>query len=129
MSDESRDQDEQGRGPSTAEKVLTAISIAFTVLVFAFVAWQAVQPPTSGAPRAKTVGVQTGPNGSTLVHVRITNPGNAGLLSATVEANCSQPPPEVAFENVPAGGQEEGVLVCPAGTTDLNVSVSSWIPV
>lgn len=120
----SRDQGEV----STAEKALTVVSVAFTVLVFGYVAWHAVKPPSEVQPKAEVVGTERAANGSVLVYVRFTSPGDSGLLSATVEADCERPPPEVVFENVPAGGREQGVLVCPPGTTNPNVSVSSWIP-
>lgn len=121
-------QGQQNQGPSTAEKVLTGISVVFTVLLFGFVAWQAIQPPGGAHPQAEVVGTDEAANGSVLVRVELTNPGNAGLISATVEANCSQPPPDTTFEYVPSGGRERGILVCPPGTTRPNVSVSAWVP-
>lgn len=119
---------QQNEGPSTAEKVLIGISVAFTLLLFGYVAWQAVQPPGSAHPQAKVVGTEQLSNGSVAVHVELTNPGNAGLISATVEASCDQPPPDTTLEYVPAGGREQGVLVCPPGTTRPDVSVSAWVP-
>lgn len=121
-------QSQQNQGPSTAEKVLTVISVAFAVLLFSYVAWQAVQPPDGTQPQVEVVGTDEAANGSVVVHVELTNPGNAGLISATAEASCGQPPPDVTFEYVPAGGREQGVLVCPLGTTRPDVSVSAWVP-
>lgn len=112
---------------SVAEKVLTAISVAFTVALFAYVIWQATFVPNGGVPRATVVGTETLSDGSVRVNVRFANPGDVGLVTATVEANCTRPPPEVQFENVPADGRREGTVVCPAGTTAPNVSVSSWV--
>ena len=63
-----------------------------------------------------------------LVHVLFEASGDRGLASATVEVDCERPPPDLTFENVPADGRERGTLVCPAGTTDPNASVSSWEP-
>lgn len=120
--------EEQNQGSSAAEKVLTGISIAFTVLLFSYVALQAVQPPDGTHPQAHVVGTDEASNGSVVVRVELTNAGNAGLISATVETDCERPPPDVTFEYVPAGDRERGTLVCPAGTTRPNVSVSSWVP-
>jgi uncharacterized protein (TIGR02588 family) len=126
--------DRQDRGnrqdeePSAAAKALTGISVLLTVLLFGYVAWQAVQPPVDAHPQATVVGTDEASNGSVLVRVELTNPGDTGLISATVETDCEQPPPDVTFDYVPAGGREQGVLVCPTGTTDPNVSVSSWVP-
>lgn len=119
---------DRSEGPSTAEKTLTAISIAFTLLLFGFVAWQAVQPPTGGQPQAEVLGTEEASNGSVLVTVELTNPGSAGLISATVESDCTRPPTETRFSYVPAGDREQAILVCPSGTTRANVSVSSWVP-
>lgn len=120
--------DQQDEGPSTAEKVLTGISVAFTLLLFGYVAWQAVQSPGATQPEAEVVGVERLANGSVAVRVELTNPGGSGLISATVEASCDQPPPDATFEYVPADGREQGILVCPPGTTRPNVSVSAWVP-
>lgn len=127
-------QNQQGQGgqqneeSSTAEKVLTGISVVFTVLLFSYVAWQAVQQPVGAHPQAEVVGTEQLSNGSVAVRVQLTNPGNVGLISATVEANCDRPPPDTMFEYVPASGREQGILVCPPGTTRPDVSVSSWVP-
>lgn len=126
--DQQGQQDQQNGGPSTAEKVLTGISVAFTVLLFGYVAWQAVQPPGGVGPQAEVTGTEQLSNGSVAVHVELTNPGDTGLVSATVEANCDQPPSDTTLEYLPAGGREQGVLVCPPGTTRPNVSISAWVP-
>lgn len=124
---EGNERDGRGQGQSTAEKVLTGVSVAFTVLLFAYVAWQAVQQPDGTHPQVEIVGTDELQNGSVLVRVELTNPSDQGLVSATVEASCGRPPPDVTFEHVPAGGRDRGVLVCPPGTRP-SVSVSAWIP-
>lgn len=121
-------QGQQNRSPSTAEKALTVLSIGFTVLLFGYIASQAVQPPAGVHPQAEVVGTEQLSRRSVVVHVKLTNPGNEGLISATVEASCGQPPPDTTFDYVPAGGRERGVLVCPQGTTNPTVSVSAWVP-
>ena len=120
--------DEQDQEVSTAEKVLMVISVGVTLLLFGYVAWQATEPPNKSLPEANVVGTETAANGSVIVHVKLTNPGDRGLISATVKANCAQPPPDVTFDYIPADGTERGVLVCPAGTSQPSVSVSSWVP-
>lgn len=108
--------------------MLTGISVVFTVLLFGYVAWQAVQQPSGAHPQVEVVGTEQLSNDSVAVRVELTNPGNQGLISATVEVNCDQPPPDTTLEYVPAGGREQGVLVCPPGTTQPEVSVSAWVP-
>jgi len=51
----------------------------------------------------------------------------SGLITATVEANCTDPPAELTFQNVPARSTREGTIVCPPGTRDPAVSVTTWI--
>lgn len=114
-------------GPSTAEKVVMAISVAVTVALFAFVIWQAMSTPTGVAPQATVVGTQSMADGSVEVAVRLTNPSGVGLQIATVEVNCTSPPPEIQFQNVPADDYQVGYVVCPNGTTDPGASVSWWI--
>jgi hypothetical protein len=107
---------------------LTGISIVFTLLLFGYVAWQTVQPPGGDHPQVEIAGTEQLSDGSVAVHVELTNPRDGGLISATVEADCDQPPPDTTLEYVPADGRERGVLVCPPGTTRPNVSVSAWVP-
>lgn len=121
-------QGQQNQGPGTAEKVMTTISVVVTVLLFGYVAWHAVQPPTGATPEAQVVGTEALSNGSILVRAELTNPSHKGLISATVEASCGQPPPSTSLSYVPAGGREQAVLVCPPNTTDPSVSVSAWVP-
>jgi hypothetical protein len=125
---EQNDQENEPQGLSTAEKVITAISVAFTVLVFSYVAWHAVKPPDGTHPEVEVVGTEQADDGSVLVHVVFEGFGDRGLASATVEADCEQPPPKLTLEHIPADGRERGTLVCPPGTTDPSVSVSSWEP-
>ncbi|WP_254546558.1 hypothetical protein [Halomarina pelagica] len=49
-----------------------------------------------------------------------------GLVSVTVEANCTPPPTELTFQHVSTDSRRVGRSVCPPGTTDPGVSVSSW---
>lgn len=127
-SGQDQQQDGGGQSPSTAETVLTAISVVVTVLLFGYVAWHAIQPTDSIQPQVEVVETEQLSNGSVLVRVEFVNQGDQGLLSATVEVTCAQPPPDATFENVPAGGVQRAVLVCPPGTESPDVEVSAWVP-
>lgn len=116
-----------GDGPSHAEKAVMAISVAFTLALFAFVVWQAVTTPTGVPPQASVVGTQSMDDGSVRVTVRLLNPSDVGLQLVTVEVGCTTPPPEVQFQNVPADDYQVGYVRCPGGTTNPNASVSWWI--
>ncbi|MFC4450663.1 hypothetical protein [Halorussus aquaticus] len=120
--------DEQRPAPSTAEKVLTGFSVLVTVLVFGYVAWHAVQPPSNVPPEAHVVGTETLSNGSVLVRAKLVNRGDTGLISATVEVGCDQPQPSTSLSYVPAGGRGEATFVCPPGTTSPNATVTTWVP-
>lgn len=113
-------------GTSAAEKAVMAVSVAFTVLLLAYVLWQAVTATSVGAPSARVLGTTTMESGDVRVHVEVTNPQDVGLETVIVEANCDTPPPDLTVEHVPAAGREVGYLVCPSGTTRPNVSVSAW---
>jgi hypothetical protein len=117
----------EDQGTSTTEKAVIAVSVAFTVLLFAYGGWQVVTAPAADVPRASVVGTEPTASGDVAVTVRLTNPRDAGLVTATVESDCTSPPPEVQFQYVPASTTRTGTLVCPHGTTDPNVSVSSWV--
>ncbi|NEU55294.1 hypothetical protein [Halorussus sp. MSC15.2] len=120
--------DEQRPAPSTAEKVLTGVSVLVTVLVFGYVAWHAVQPPSHVPPEAHVVETETLSNGSVLVRAKLVNRGDTGLISATVEVGCDQPQPSTSLSYVPAGGRSEATFVCPQGTTRPNATVTTWVP-
>ncbi len=107
---------------------MTAISVVVTVLLFGYVAWHAIQPPSDVPPKAEVIETEALSNGSVLVRTQVVNRGDEGLISVTVEAGCDQPPPDTTLSYVPASGREQAVLVCPPGTTDPNVSVSTWVP-
>lgn len=113
--------------PSTAEKAVMAISVAFTVLLFGYVIWQAAVTPSTGSPEANVVGVSTMEDGSVRVNVELINERDLGLITATVEVDCASPPPEIAFQNVPADSRSTGYVTCPPGTSNPSASVSAWI--
>ena len=115
------------RERSTVEVVVMVVSVLFTVSLFAFVGWQVVSGPTATEPRGTAVDTRTVANGSVVVTVELRNRQDIGLLSATVGADCSTPPPEVMFEYIPASSNRRGNLVCPPGSETPTVSVSSWV--
>ena len=103
------------------------VSVLFTVSLFVFVGWQVVSGPTAADPQATVVDTRTAANGSVVVTVELRNRQEIGLVSATVEVDCATPPPTVQFSYVPADSVRRGRLVCPPGTNDTSVGVSSWV--
>lgn len=120
-------QSERRRETSTAQKVIMAISVAVTVLLFAYAGWHIVTPPQGDTPQLSVVDTAPLQNGDVAVTVRLRNPKDIGLITATVESNCSSPPAEVQFSYIPASSTETGTLVCPAGTTEPSVSIANWV--
>lgn len=121
--------DRNGRGDETGtvEKAVMAFSIAIAVLLFAYAGFQALGGASSAPPEATVVGTERLSDDSVAVRVQIRNPRDTGLVAATVESDCTSPPPEVRFSYLPADSTETGTLVCPANTTSPNVSVANWI--
>lgn len=109
------------------EKAVTAVSVVFTVLLFAFLAWHALQAPGSTSPQVDVTDVTERSDGQVEVTVVLTNSASEGLLSATVEVDCAQPPPSFQFTHVPTDGREQAVLVCPPGTAvNATANVTTW---
>ena len=102
------------------------VSAAFVILLFAYAGWQMATVSNTGTPRVSVANTQTLENGSVAVTVRLRNPTNVGLLSATVESECTSPPAEVQLTYVPADATRKGTLVCPPSSTSPTVSVVSW---
>lgn len=119
--------EDEGESPSTIEKVVMAISVGFTLGLFAFVLWQALTTPTGVDPTASVADTQPTSGGEVRVTVRFTNPSDVGVEMAIVEVDCTNPPTEVEFQHVPAEDYQEGQVACPAGTTNPNASVAWWI--
>ena len=121
---------EQSNGkkrPSTVEKVVMVVSVLFTLSLVAYAGWQMAMTPNTSAPNASVADIESLPNGDVAVTVRLRNPRDVGLISATVESQCTTPPPSVQFTYVPASTTRQGTLVCPPGTTNPNVSVTNWV--
>lgn len=112
---------------STAEKGVMIVSTVLTGLLFAFAIWQAFAGMGPAVPEVEAVGVTRSPTGGVVYTLELRNPGETGLISATVEAACTEPPTELTFANVPAGGRREASVVCPRGTRSPEVSIVSWI--
>lgn len=111
---------------STVERAMTVVSVAVTLALLGLVVWQSMTAPTDVQPRVGVVGVENGSEGRVEVAVELVNVGSVGLDSATVEVACGSQPRSVTFEHVPASGRRQATVVCPAGTTEPNVSVTSW---
>ncbi|RDI69668.1 hypothetical protein [Halopelagius longus] len=113
-------------GMSAVEKAIILVSVAFTVSLFAFAAVQMVSTHSATAPTVDVVNRQTMENGDVVFVVKFANDQDAGIESATVEANCTSPPTTLEFTNVPSDGTRYGRIVCPPGTEDPGVSVAAW---
>lgn len=113
--------------PSTAEKAVMVVSVLVTLSLITYGGLQMVMTQDGATPSAAVVGTEILPNGDVAVTVKLTNAGDVGLISTTVEANCSTPPPSVELTYVPARSTRRATLVCPSGTTSPTVSVSNWV--
>jgi len=119
--------DDGERERSRAEQAVALVSVVFTVLLFAFLVWQALHVSASATPAAHVQSVDDLPGNRTGVTVVLANPVPEGLLLATVEVDCTQPPPSIDFTHVPTDGRETAVLVCPDGTTsNATANVTVW---
>lgn len=127
--EESGDGDGDGsdEGVSTVEMAVILVSVLFTLLLFGYVGWQMVAAPSGTTPSVSVVGTEPVDNGSVAVEVELRNPRGVGLVTATVQADCSSPPPQVSFSYVPAASTRTGTLICPPGTTAPNVSLANWV--
>jgi hypothetical protein len=121
---EARTGGEQER--STAETVVAAFSVVFTLVLLGFVAWHAWTVPAAENPQARVTATSPHPGGGVEATVELRNDQDVGVVSATVEVSCGSPPPEVTFTNVPAGGRTTATVVCPLGTANPTASVQSW---
>lgn len=115
------------RRETRVERLVMAVSVVFTLLLFAYVSWQAVTTPSAAEPSAAVTGTEQLTTGQVAVTVTLRNEQDIGLVSATVVVDCGTPPPEITFEHVPTAGRRIGTVVCPAGTTAPNATVSAWI--
>lgn len=121
------DSSDSESGPSTVERAVSVVSVVFTVLLFAFLVWQALQVPADTSPRADITDTERLPDGQVKVTVVLTNPASEGLLSATVEVDCTRPPPSVQFTHVPTDGRQHAVFVCPSGSVaNASANVTTW---
>lgn len=133
--------------PTLAEWIAIAISVAVTLLLFGFLAWQAATVPADGTPTATVTGTQPTAAGSA-VTVEVSNPAAAGFEAVTVGVDCANAPNAAAsnvtapnatapnataaarsitVEHLPARASRQGTIVCPAGADDPSASVRSWI--
>lgn len=126
-SDEADDESQGERETSGAEKAVMVISVSFTVLLFAYAGWQMAAAPDAESPEVTVVETAVLENDSVAVTVRVRNPTDAGLISATVESDCSFPPASVSFSYVPALSTRTGTLVCSPRTTNPSVSFENWV--
>lgn len=123
------DQSNGKQGASTVEKVVMVVSVLFALSLLAYGGWQMAVTPDATTPNATMVGTDATPSGDVAVTVRLRNPRDVGLVSATVESDCTTPSPEVQFTYVPASTTRQATLVCPPGTTAPDATVVNWVPV
>jgi hypothetical protein len=122
---------EDGRDPSDRlERVVATVSVAFTVVLLAFVLWQAATTPSEAVPTASIETVETPPyrdsGPETLrVTVRFDNEGGVGIESATVGVECGGADRTLQFDHVPADGYKTTTVTCPVGS-EPSVTVESW---
>lgn len=112
---------------TTAEKAVMVVSVLFTLSLITYGGLQMVTTPDGTTPNAAVVETEPLPSGEVAVTIRLTNPGDVGLISTTIAANCSTPQPSVQLTYVPASSTRQGTLVCPPDTTNPNVSVTNWV--
>lgn len=112
---------------STVQRVVVVASVALTISLFAFVAWNAVDDTGDARPSMTLERVGTTEDGRTLHSVTLANPSDRGLERATVVVSCGDPPREVTLEHVPPQGEQMATVACPPGTDDPPASVTSWI--
>ena len=109
------------------ERVIVLVSAILITVMLGYVAWQAVATSEVVDPDATVVEVQPTTDGDRLrVTVRLANEGGTGLSSAKVAVQCGTEVRSLTFEHVPAGGQQTGTVVCPAGTTP-EAAVDTWM--
>ena len=108
------------------EKAVMVASVVFTLSLFGFAIWQSLTGASAVVPAADLTGSEETADGVRYT-VELRNRGDTGLVSATVEVRCTDPPTTLTFQNVPAGGRRVGTVVCPPGTSDPAVSVVAWI--
>jgi hypothetical protein len=117
-------------GSDAALKVETAvlvIGVVATLILFGYVGLHALQTPDGANPQGRVVGT-TESSAELLTTVELSNPGDIGLASVTLEVTCGEQTRELQFRHVPADGTRRGTVRCPAGT-DPSVTVDSWISV
>lgn len=130
MTDRRPDDDPRDRDPTSVafvEETVMVLSGLFTLALFGFAIWQAVTGAGAVDPSVVVTDSRETADGEVMYEVELRNEGDAGLVAATVHARCESPPIELGFENVPAGGYRRGTVVCPSGTDDPRVLVTTWI--
>lgn len=113
--------------PTLAERLIMAASATFTLLLIGYMVWQVVALPSDAEPTAELLGTQPSGSGDVLVRVALLNMGATGLREVEVEVKCGEQPPAITFTNIPAHARRDGVVVCPEGTAEPEVSVTYWV--
>lgn len=111
---------------SAVEIGIMVVGVVVAAALVGFAVSQGLAGDGAAAPTVTVTDQRSLDDGRTAVAVRLENDMDVGLVSATVAVECTDPPAEVTFENVPADGVRTATVVCPSGTADPGASVSGW---
>lgn len=109
------------------EQVVVATSVILTVALLGYATWQMFTIPTAATPQVSVEDTQTQPDGSVRVTIALSNPQDRGLEQVTVKTTCQNKSVLVQFSYVSAGSTQTAYVMCPPGTDNPEVSLSSWI--
>ena len=118
--------DGDGGDQSTAQRLVTVLSLALTLVIFAALVWQAVTAPAGQQPRVSVVDTTALSDGNEVVTVAVENPAAVGFESVTVDVGCTDPPVTETVEHVPAGDRRAVHVVCPDWNGSASARVRSW---
>ena len=104
---------------SALEKGLIAASAIITIALFAYLAYEGATRPSGAIPMLH---VEPAAGGAWVV---LANEGGLGIAEATVRATCGDGEVELAFSNVPAGGERRAFVAC---GTALEAELAWWTP-
>lgn len=125
--DGSGDNTGDNSAPSVPQKAVMVISVALALVLLGYAGWQILYGSPPSSPEASVVDTSQLPDGEVAVTVRIRNSNDRGLVRATVEADCADPPPQIEFTYVPSHDTRTATLVCPPATSNPNATVVAWV--
>ncbi|WP_380677040.1 hypothetical protein [Salinigranum sp. GCM10025319] len=128
--DEDESTDDRRDPSDRLERLVSGVSVAFTLVLLSYVLWQGATAPAGAAPTASVESVESPPyddgGPATLrVTVRIENRGGTGLESVVVGLDCGDAERTIRFAHVPGNGHRTATATCPIDTTPTAI-VESW---